>query len=203
MKNNVTIITLIIICIITAVIIYSVKPNKQISIDEIKSSLNQLDLPTSLTCDLAPMELQWEYKVLDNPNEYRHLGVDADEDTIVIRWGEEQKNIFIYAVIENRHNLLSALMTYYLMDPKGIYQKVYPDIVKYDKDITGLPLDIESFQCASVLSTYVCSTWFYRAVYDNYYVFITEPGQECVDNFLHITQTIMSKIIIELAKVSN
>jgi hypothetical protein len=190
------IIFIVLISIVIAFIIWQASLLRtQMDVETLE--FEDIKIPNKVNCPMYSSELQHEYKTIENDRWFEDYVARSDVEISAFQWVDEDVGHVVHLAIVDYQYPINAWFNYLVLDPKYRREEHNGPIVDLDDDpsywlLKEYNADRESAQKGGLYND-EWHSWYYRALYGQYYLYIEDPGRGCEDYFEDLVIEISNK----------
>lgn len=165
------------------------------SFDIYKLEMEQADIPKYWNCEWIQQDhpLDWELNVINDDKWYESYVETSNVKIMAYQWIENSDygGVIHLAIVDYRNSAI-AKNKYLVLDPSLRYGRYFENFGEKNGGMVAFHdkrMNEDAMQCGSGLLE-MCNSWYYRAIIDQYYLFIHMPGPLCVESFKQIVVSI-------------
>jgi hypothetical protein len=195
-RKQLKIFFIVLISIVIAFIIWQASLFRpQIDIETIE--FEDITIPDEMNCPNYSSELRHEYEIVNNDRWFEDYVARSDVDIRAFQWIDEDVGHVVHLAIVDYKNPLNAWFNYWALDPKSRKNEHNGPIIDFDNNpsywfLKEYEVDRESAQKGRFYND-EWHSWYYRALYGQYYLYIEDPGRGCEDYFQDLVTVISNR----------
>lgn len=168
-------------------------------IDIEKLEFDDITIPNYINCQNWSSELIPGFEKIDNDWWFEFYIGRSDVDIVAFQWVDEDVGHVVHLAIVDYKNPINAWINYWSLDPKYRREEHNGPIIDFNNAPSEWKLkeyeaDRESAQKGRFYDD-EWHSWFYRALYGQYYLYIEDPGRGCEEYFQDAVTLISNRFI--------